>query len=126
MHPDFDEQQKATDELLKKVFANETVPKLSSEFNARLLARLPREHKSAQYVYADPLLSLKGKLLMRLYWTAACLASSFILFHVEWSLGRPPIFLTAAIVVSLISLSPLFLTRRVRRRIPELLLTVVE
>jgi hypothetical protein len=125
-HPDFDEQQRVTDEMLQKVFADETVPRLSSDFNARLLARLQREPDTVQHVSPTPLLSRNGKLLMRLYWTAACLASSFILFHIEWSLSRPPIFLTATIAVSLISLSPLLLARQVRTRLPDLLLTVVE
>jgi hypothetical protein len=126
MHPDFDKEQKVTDELLERVFAGETVPKLSLEFNARLLARIPQQRESVQFISSAPLLSRKGKLVMRLYWTAACLASSFILFHIEWSLGTPPIFLTAAIAVSLISLSPLLLTRSIRRRLPDLLLAVVE
>ena len=112
-----DEQQRAMDDMLQVIFTDETVPRLPLEFNARLRARLRREPDSVQH--PTPLLSRNGKLLMRLYWTVACLASSFIVFHTEWPTLKPPFLLIATILVSVISLSPLLLMRQVRSRLPD-------
>ena len=125
-YEDSDEQQRAMDDMLQAVFTDETVPRLPLDFNARLRARLRQEPDSVQQVHPTPLLSRNGKLLMRLYWTVACLASSFIVFHTEWTTLRSPFLLIATILVSVISLSPLLLMRHVRSRLPDVLLTAIE
>ena len=78
------------DDMLQVIFADETVPRLPLEFNARLRARVLHEPDSVQHL--TPLLSRNGKLLMRRYWTVAWLASSFIVFHTEWPTSRSPFY----------------------------------
>ncbi len=122
-------EQRRAEALVRAVMAKVRVPELSHDFTSRLIARIAEADTAREPARPEterkaprPALSRGRRLALHAYWMAACMASSFILFRVDWPQSVPVLVWISAALLGLVCLTPFLLLRRTKVGFTDILL----
>ena len=122
-------EQRRAETLVRAAMAEIGVPELSHDFTSRLASRIAEAGTAREPARPEterkaprPALSRGRRLALHAYWMAACMASSFILFRVDWPQSVPVTVWIPAALLGLVCLTPFLLLRRTKVGFTDILL----
>ncbi len=125
-------EQRRAETLVRAAMAEIRVPELSHDFTSRLASRIAEAGTAREPARPEterkaprPALSRGRRLALHAYWMAACMASSFILFRVDWPQSVPMTVWMPATLLCLVCLTPFLLLRRTKAGFTDILLRAI-
>ena len=100
-------EQETADRALRELFAGRPCPDLPPFFASRCAAR------AALSPPARPL-GVRARLIMRIYWTLALVASFVVLTRTGWPAAMSPVVAAGVVLSIAITVPPVFLFARLR------------